>query len=89
MAEKLNKQEFSVLWQLEEGGYFPEDITPFTGLDESKVQQILVKLEKIGLVAIEKKYDEYYKKENWSLKLNKEKAKEYYETYRSWIPKLK
>jgi len=86
--KELTKEEFLVLWHLEEGANFPEEIETFTNLKIEQIEKILTKLQEIGLVTIEKKYDTHYKKENWFVKLNGEEAQKYYLQYKSWIPKF-
>jgi len=83
----LTKEEFRVLWQLEEGSNFIEEIEQFTEIPEDKIKKILIKFKEIGLIKINKKYDEHYKKENWFSTLEREKSKPLYEKYKGWIPK--
>ncbi len=85
MAE-LTKQEFEVLWQIEEGASFDDEIVSLIHIDANKLKSILAKLEKSGLVSLEKKHDEHYKKDNLLIKLNKSVAEEYYKKYSAWIP---
>jgi RIO-like serine/threonine protein kinase len=67
---KLDKKEFDILWGINEGMKWLNELTVFSQLEESLVKDILLKLEKLKLVKLEKKIDKYYQEENWIAKLN-------------------
>ncbi len=83
---KLSKEEFLVLWQLEEGANFPEEVEAFINLNVEEIMKVFIKLEKEEIIKINKKYDEHNKKENWFAVLNKEKALPFYKEYKKWVP---
>ena len=84
----LTRKEFKVLWQLEEGCNFPEEIETFLKMHVNDTKKIFQKLEKMGLIKITKKPDPRYNRENWYAVLDRDKAKEVYEEYKEWVQDL-
>ncbi len=84
---KLTKDEFAVLWNIEEGNSDKDSLSAFTGFDIKTISKIADKLEKLKLIKITKKFDRYYKKEFWQAETT-EKAKESFHEYDKWITKL-
>jgi len=87
---KLTEEEFDVLWQIEEGIDSFDSIRSCNhkNLSLDKIKEIAKKLEKQGLIKINKKFDPYYKKE-WEeiIITDKENVYPLYKKYKEWIPK--
>ena len=91
---KINKNDFQVLWCLEEGYDAPEaiysSVDPSLDLSVEEIKIILKKLEALNLVKVKIYWDDGYKEETWTVELT-EKAKEDYirkaAVYSDWMPK--
>lgn len=82
---ELTKEEFQVLWQVEEGNGSSDAIISFTNLSVTMVKKILKKLERLRLVELKIKHDVRCKEEFWDAKTT-ENAKPLFEKYKNWIP---
>lgn len=84
---ELTKREFLVLWAIEEGAGFVEEVPLQESIGEEGIKKTFEKLRNLGIISLTKKYDEYYKKENWLANIiDKQKARELYKKYKDWIP---
>ena len=75
----LTREEFQVLWQVEEGNESPEGIVSFLEFSIGDVERALLLLHKYKLIDLQKK------EEGWNAKIT-EKARELYAQYEHWIP---
>ena len=82
---ELTKQEFEVLWNIEEGISDTSQLQVFTNFNLEELKKILLKLEKLNLITIDKKFDKSYNEDYWNASTT-EKAKETYKKYQKWIP---
>ena len=73
---KLTKQELEILGNIQEGLSDTKSLKTFTEIDWKKIKVLLEKLEKEGLVKINKKYDNYYKEDYWQAHLTEKGKKE-------------
>ncbi|MBS3167745.1 hypothetical protein J4216_01330 [Candidatus Woesearchaeota archaeon] len=69
---KLTKEAFEILSNIEEGMNDLNQIYTSTNLEKDKIKEIFLKLEKLNLITITKKYDSYYKEDYWNAKTTKE-----------------
>ncbi len=83
---EISKKEFDILWGIKEGMKWMSELEIFSGFDSSTVKDILFKLEKLKIIKLEKKIDEYYNDENWIAKLIKKNSDIIFEEYKDWIP---
>lgn len=75
---ELTREEFQVLWQIEEGNALPEGIESFLDFSLEDIKNVFVFLHKHGLIDLETS-GEY-----WNAKTT-EKAKDLYAQYEHWI----
>ena len=75
----LTKEEFHILWLVEEGNGIPEGIVSFLQFPLEEVKQTLLTLEKHGLVRLETQGDFWHASTT-------DKAEEFYAQYEHWIP---
>lgn len=75
----LTKEEFQILWLVEEGNGAPEGIVSFLEYSFEDVRNAFRMLEKYGLITIRKEDDA------WMAKTT-DKARELYAQYEHWIP---
>ena len=83
---KLTKKEFRVLWAVEEGMSFLENVEMFTNYKIDAIKKAFDNLSKMGLIELTKKFDSHYRKDAWHASTT-EKAKRLYDKYSKWIPK--
>ncbi len=76
---ELTKEEFQVLWQIEEGNCMPEGIESFLDYSLEDIKNVFVFLHKHRLIHLETEGD------FWRAKTT-EKAREIYTQYEHWIP---
>ncbi len=76
---ELRKEEFQILWLIEEGNGIPEGIVSFLDYSLEDVHNTFRLLEKYGLIEI-KKQDDF-----WEAKTT-DKAADIYAQYEHWIP---
>ena len=75
----LRKEEFEILWFIEEGNGIPEGIVSFSNYSLEDIRDTFRMLEKYGLISLHKEGD------FWQAS-STEKAKELYAQYEHWIP---
>ena len=75
----LTREEFQILWLVEEGNGIPEGIVSFLEYSLTDVRDTFRMLEKYGLIQIKKQED------FWEAKTT-DKARELYAQYERWIP---
>ena len=75
----LRKEEFEILWLVEEGNGIPEGIVSLSDYSLEDVRNTFRLLEKHGLIHIKKQED------LWEAKTT-EKAQDMYAQYERWIP---
>ena len=75
----LTKEEFQILWLVEEGNGIPEGIVSFLDFSLEDVKHTLLFLEKHGLITVHTEGD------FWQAKTTL-KAQELYAQYEHWIP---
>jgi len=66
---ELNDEEKAVLESIEEGMSDLSQAEVYTSLDRARVKQIFEKLEHLGLIKINKKYDSFYKEDYWDAEI--------------------
>ena len=76
---ELTKEEFQILWLVEEGNGIPEGIVSFLEFSVEDVKHTLLFLKKYGLIHLETEG------EFWTAKTTK-KAQDMYAQYEHWIP---
>lgn len=75
----LTREEFQILWLVEEGNGIPEGIVSFSDFSLEDIKHTLLFLEKHGLVHIEANGEFLQAKTT-------PKARELYSQYEHWIP---
>ena len=75
---ELTKEEFQVLWQIEEGNVMPEGVESFLDFSLEDIKNVFVFLHKHGLIHLETSGD-YWKAQTT------EKARGMYAQYEHWI----
>lgn len=76
---ELTKEEFQVLWQIEEGNGMPEGVESFLDYSLEDIKSVFVFLHKHGLVNLQTEGD------FWRAQTT-EKARDLYAQYEHWIP---
>jgi len=76
---ELTKEEFQILWLVEEGNGNPEGIVSFLGFAEEDVKHALRTLQRHGLIELQESAG------MWSATTT-EKAKDLYAQFEHWIP---
>ena len=66
---KLKEDEVEIFESIKEGISDTYQLTLFTRLEEAHIKNVMVKLENIGLIRINKKFDKYYNDEQWNAEL--------------------
>ena len=84
---ELSKEEFDVLWAIEDGAGTLEQAFVSTCMDLEEIKKIFEKLETLEIITITKTFDSYYNKEFWTAQ-STEKAKDIFKKYQAWIPKI-
>jgi len=75
----LTREEFQILWFVEEGNGIPEGIVSFSEYSLEDIRNTFRMLEKNGLIQVKKQEG------SWEAKTT-DKAKELYAQYEHWIP---
>ena len=65
----LTKQESEVLENIQEGINDTHQIKVFMNIQIDKIKEIFLKLEKAGLIKVQKKFDKFYKEDYWNAKI--------------------
>lgn len=76
---ELTKEEFEILWHIEEGNNVPEGLAAFLDYSLEDIKNTFVFLQKYGLIKLETSQD------LWTASTT-EKARELYAQYEHWIP---
>ena len=76
---EFTKEEFQILWLVEEGNSIPEGIASFLHFSVEDIKHVLLFLERQGFVTLETEGD------FWKAKTTSQ-AQELYAQYEHWIP---
>ena len=83
----MNKEDYEILWCIEEGMNSPDAILVSIKSSKEKVKKIMEKLAKEKLITLNKKYDAYYKEDYWDSYITEEGKKFIAnKEYWKWIP---
>jgi len=69
---RLKEDEMEIFENIKEGVSDTYQLAIFTKLEEARIKNIMEKLERIGLIKIIKKFDEFYNEEYWNAELIKD-----------------
>ena len=75
---ELRREEFEILWHIEEGSGIPEGLVSFLDYSLEDIKDVFILLHKYGLIHLETS-GEY-----WTAKTT-EKARDLYAQYEHWI----
>lgn len=66
---RLTKNEEEILENIQEGVSDTGVLRSFTTLNLDEIKEIMIKLERLNLIEIVRKYDEHYKEDYWNAKI--------------------
>jgi len=66
---KLNKFEEEIFENIKDGVSDTCQLKAFTQFSAEEIKEILIKLERLDLIALERKFDKYYNEDYWEARI--------------------